>query len=130
MIRNLTFGILFLKILFRTRNVFIFVQTFQWTSFFNFRFSSRKSQSQQKLAKKIRYFTIPFHAKILTYFTNLYSLDIKNNMLPKHSQKPFWQTFQQSCFCLVSEKIFALHHFSTPWNCILVGLWKQMSIYF
>ena len=37
----------------------MFVQTFQWTSsefFFNFRFSSKKSQSQQKLAKKITHF--------------------------------------------------------------------------
>ena len=44
-----------MKILFRAHNVFIFVQTFQSTyqSFYNFRFSSRKSQGQQKLAKKI-----------------------------------------------------------------------------
>ena len=32
MIQNLIFGILFLKILFRAYNFFIFVQTFQWTS--------------------------------------------------------------------------------------------------
>ena len=38
--------------------------------FFNFRFSSRKSQSQQKLAK-------------------INSLEIENNMLRQHSQKPF-----------------------------------------
>ena len=80
MIQNLIFGILFLKILFRGYNVFIFVQTFQWTSlnfFFNFRFSSRKSQSQQKLAEKITYFTIPFHSKNLSHFTNLNSFDIE-----------------------------------------------------
>ena len=40
--------------------LFIFVQTFQRTyqSFFNFRFFNRKSQSQQKPAKKITHFTI------------------------------------------------------------------------
>ena len=55
MIQNLIFGIPFLKILFRAYNFIIFVHTFQWTSsefFFNFRFSSRKSQSQQKLEKR------------------------------------------------------------------------------
>ena len=58
--------------------------------FLIFRFSSRKSQSQQKLAKKITHFTIQFRSKCLTHFTNLNSLDIENNMLPQHIQKPFW----------------------------------------
>ena len=55
MTQNVIFGILFLKILFWAYNFFIFAQTFQRTSsefLFNFRFSSRKSQSQQKLAKR------------------------------------------------------------------------------
>ena len=39
------------------------------------------------------------------------------------------QVFQQTCFCVVSERIFALHHFLTPKNCILEALWKQMSIH-
>ena len=58
--------------------------------FLNFRFSSRKYQSPQKLAKKFTYFTIQFHSKNLTHFTNLNSLDIESNMLWQHSQKPFW----------------------------------------
>ena len=49
-------------------------------------------------------------------------------MLPKHSQKPFWQIFQQTFFTVVSEKIFVLHHFLTPKNYILETLWKQMSV--
>ena len=57
---------------------------------FDIRFSSRKSQSQQKLAKKISHFTIQFRSKNLTHFMNLNSLDVENNMLPQHSQKPFW----------------------------------------
>ena len=32
-------------------------------------------------------------------------------------------------FCVVSERIFALHHFLTPKNCILEALWKQMPVY-
>ena len=45
----------FLKILFRANSFIIFLHMFQWTSselFFNFRFSSKKSQSQQKLEKR------------------------------------------------------------------------------
>ena len=57
--------------------------------FFNFRLPSRKSQSQQKLAKKITHFTTQFYSKNLTHFANLNSLDIENNMLPQHGQKPF-----------------------------------------
>ena len=53
------------------------------------RFSDRKSQSQQKLAKKITNFTIQFRSKNITHFTNLDSLNIANNMLPQYSQKSF-----------------------------------------
>ena len=38
--------------------------------------------------------------------------------------------FQQTCFCLVLEKTFALHYFFTTKNCILEVLWKKMSLYF
>ena len=52
---------------------------------FNFRFSSRKSQSQQKLVKNIANFTIQIHSKNLTYFTNLNSLKIVKSKIPQHS---------------------------------------------
>ena len=58
--------------------------------FVNSRFSSRKYQSQQKLAKEITHSTIQFCSKNLTHFTNLNLLDIENNMLSQHSQKAFW----------------------------------------
>ena len=84
------------------------------------RFSSRKSQSQQKLAKKITNFTIQVRSKNITHFTNLDSLNIANNMLPQYSQKIFLtlKTFQPTCFCFVSGKTFALQYFLTPKNCI------------
>ena len=53
-------------------------------SFFYFRFSNRKSQSQQKLARKSNQFTIQLRSKNLTHFENLSPLDIENNMLPQH----------------------------------------------
>ena len=51
-------------------------------AFFYSRFSSGKSQSQQKLVKIITHFSIQF-------CSNHISLDIESNMLPKQSQKPF-----------------------------------------
>ena len=57
--------------------------------FFNFIFSSRKCQSQQKLSKKITRFAIQFRSKNLTHFTNLSPLDNENNMLAQHCQKHF-----------------------------------------
>ena len=124
MIQNLIFGVLLLKILFRECNFiktsinrsliifkkprnmtndffnnYIFVDTFQWTSseiFHNCKFSSRKSQSQQKLAKKITHFTIQFRSKNLNHFTNLNLLDIENNILLQHSQKSF-SLYKFSC---------------------------------
>ena len=86
MIQNLICGIpffFFLKILLRTCRVFIFVQTFQLASpqfFLNFRFSSRESQSQQKLAKKITRFTIQFPSTILRT-----SIHLKLKMIPSHN---------------------------------------------
>ena len=55
--------------------------------FFDFRFSRRKSQSQQKLLIKITYFAMQVCSKHLTHFMNLNTLDNKNNMLRKHCQK-------------------------------------------
>ena len=57
--------------------------------FFNFRFSRRKAQSQQKLAEKITHFTIQFCSKNLTHFIKLNSLDIWKYMFRQDSQKPF-----------------------------------------
>ena len=89
---NLISGTLFLKIFFRAY-FFIFVQTFQWTSsgfFLISDFPAEKSQSQQKLARKDHTFHNTVLLKKTSHFTNLNSLDIENNMLPQHSQKPFW----------------------------------------
>ena len=135
MIQNLIFGIILLKILFLAYNFFILIHMFQQTSskfFFDFRFSRRKSQSQQKLSIKITYFAIQVCSKHLIHFTNLKSLDIENNMLPKHCQKSFWlyKFFRKHVSVWWQKKTFALHHFLTPKNCILEELWKQMLVYF
>ena len=88
------------------------------------RFSNRKSQSQQKLAKRITHFTMQFRPKNLTYFTKFSSVEIASNMLLLRT----FQTFPKTYFCLVPEKTFALHHLLTHKNCILEAIWMKMSV--
>ena len=65
-----------------------------------------------------------FALKNHTNFTNLSSFEIENKMLLRHSQETFsvYRFFLQKCFCLASEKTFALHHFLTPKNYFLEAL--------
>ena len=90
--------------------------------FFNFRFSSRKysrkSQSQQKPAHSVQY---SFAQKVSLILRNSAYLTLK---ITATQPKTFLtlNIFQQTCFCLVPAKIFALHHFLTPMNCILEAL--------
>ena len=98
---------------------------------FNFKFSSKKSQNEQKLTKRIRQFTIQFRPKHLTHFMNRNSLDVVNNMPPQSSQKPFWiYKFSSKHVSIWCQKNFPLYHLLTPKNCILEALWKQMFVYF
>ena len=92
--------------------------------FFDFRFSRRKSQSQQKLYIKITYFAIQVCSKHLTHFMNLNTLDIENNMLSKHCQKFFslYKFFRKHVSGWCQKKKFPLHHFLTPKNCILEAI--------
>ena len=92
-IQNIIFGILFLKILFRTYNVFIFVTTFQRTSpellfyFPDFLGENLKSNKNQR---KDYSFCNTVLLKKPHSFLNLNSLDIEKDMLPQHSQSSFW----------------------------------------
>ena len=99
--------------------------------FFNSRFSSRKSQSQQRLAKNITHFTIQSCSKTSLILQTSTQLTLKVICF-RNTAKTFLtlQIFQQTCFSLVSEKIFALHHFLTPKNSTAEALWRQMSVYF
>ena len=62
-----------------------------------------ESQNQQKLATKIIGFTIQFHSRKITHFTNLNSLSIIKNILFEHSQKPHslnnFSSKPGSCWC-------------------------------
>ena len=144
MIQNLIFGIILLKILFLAYNFFILIHMFQRTSsklFFDFRFSRRKSQDQQKLLIKITYFTIQVCSKHLTHFMNLDTLDIENNMLLKHCQKifSFYKCFRKHVsvwcqkkhlHCTISwhPRSAFLKHFESRFLYISVYLMKKIFV--
>ena len=58
-----------------------------YLEFINFRFFGRKSQNQQKLAKKITHFKTQFRSKNFTHFMNLNSLNIIKIILLQHNQR-------------------------------------------
>ena len=96
---------------------------------FNFRFSIRKSQSQNK-KDDLFYNTVSlkkpsFFLQTSTHLT--WKIICSRNTANNRSD---FANFQQTCFCLVSEKTFALHHFWTPKNCLFNALWMQVSVYF
>ena len=77
-------------------------------AFFYSRFSSRKSESQRKLVKKITHISIQLRSKNLTYFMNFNSLDIENNMFPKAKSLSHFTNFSVDMF-LYSVKKQHLH---------------------
>ena len=134
-----SFFFFFLKILLRTCRVFIFVQTFQLASpqfFLNFRFSSRESQSQQKLAKKITHFTIQFPSTILWT-----SIHLKLKMIPSHNTVKSLSDFTNfpadmfvSCqkkylHCTLSWRpiIAFLKHFES--KCLYISIYLLMKMF-
>ena len=80
-----------------------------WSLAINFRFPCRKSQSQQKLAKKITHFSMHFRSKKAHLFYGPQLTYRKYTSAPK----------PKICLWLVSEKTFALHHFLKPKNCFI-----------
>ena len=119
----------FLRVLFRAHNFFIFVHTFQWTSspfFFNFRFFSRKSQSHQKLAKKIAHFTIQFRSKSLTHFMNLMKIICSRTTAKNLSD---FTNVPANIILFGFRKNICTAPFLLAQDCILKALWKQMSVY-
>ena len=99
--------------------------------FLFFWFSSRKPQSQQKLAEKITRFTIQFRSKNLILRTSTHlTLKIINSHNAAKDLSHLTD-FPANIFLFGVRKTFALHHFLTPKNCILEVLWKlYISVYF
>ena len=87
----------------------------------NFRLSGRKSQSQQKLAKKITYFTIQFCSKSFAHFTNLSSLNAIKNIATLATAK--------NMSLVGVRKNIRTTPFNPKKNCIFVAPANQMSVY-
>ena len=115
--------------------IFIFIHKVQWTSseiFFNFKFFSRKSQSQQKLPKKIFHFTIQFRSKtslILWISTHLTLKIIRFDNTAKNLSE-FTKSFPVNMFLFGVRKNICTPPFLNAQNCIPEALWKPMSVYF
>ena len=106
--------------------------------FFDFRFSSRKSQSQQRLAKKITHFTVQFCSKSLTHYTSLNSLGNENNMLLQHGQKPFWVFSKhisvwcqkQYLYCTISWRPRTAFLTQIESNCLYISIYLLRTFLF
>ena len=127
MIQNLIFGILFFRKYYFEHKIFLYSSGrssgHHQSFFFNFRFSSRKPQSQKKLAKKITHFTIQFQkiSLILRMSTHLSLKIICSRNTAKNLSN--FTNFPASMFLWSTrKKTFVLQHFSTPKNCILEAL--------
>ena len=103
-------------------NNYIFILTLQWTSWefwFNFWFSIRKSQSQQKTSEKDH---ISSNTVFLKTPYSFYKPQLTwhwKNMLPQYSQKPFTlQIFQQTSDWCHKNNGTALHNFLKVARCL------------
>ena len=128
MIQNLILGFFFRKYYFM-HATFIYSSTrssgHHQSFFFNFRYSSKKSQSQNKNC--ISQYSL---LKNVTHFMSFNSLDTENKMLPQHSQQPFWlYKYSANMFLFGVRKVSAVDHFWTLNNCILKAFLKQISVY-
>ena len=90
MIQYLIFVIHFLKILFRANN-FFYIHPLVPVDIIRISFIlfQQKVSEPTKTSEKDHLFYNTVCSKNFTHFTNLNSLHIENNMLPKNCQKPF-----------------------------------------
>ena len=116
-----------IKILYLSRRASEYPQSFFLMPSFLAK-SLKAKKNWQKISHILQYSFAQKTSLILRTSTHLTLKMISSrNTTKNHSD---FTNFQQTCFCLVSEKIFVLHHFLKPKNCILEALWKQVSVYF
>ena len=123
MIQNLIFVILFLKIFFRAYNLSPHVPVDIIRVFFIPEFVAenlKANKNQRKRSLILQYSFAQKTSLILRTSTHLTLKIICSRNTVKNLSD--FINFQQTCFCLVSEKIFVLHHFLTPKNYILEAL--------
>ena len=146
--QNLIFGILFLKILFRTYNFSMFVQSCQWTLLEFFLILDLLAETL-KAKKDHSFYNEVLLKKSLSHFTILNSLGIGDNMAKKFSEFTNFLRLQSLHIPFAvsknnnnnknktktknktKQKTFALHHFLKAKNCIpvCIFLYIFMSVY-
>ena len=113
---------------------FVFIHAFQWTLsefFYNFRFSSRESQSQKKTTEKDHSFCKAVSLKKLILWTSTHLT--LNTICFRNATKTlsdFTANFSANMFLFDVRKNICTPPFFDAQNCILEALWKQMSPYF
>ena len=116
--KNLIFGILFLKVLFRAYKAFIFVQTFQWISseFFlisDFLPESRKANKKKNLQKRSHVLQYSFAQKAHSFYEHQLTWHCKQ-YAPATQPKPFWfSKFSENIFTAPFLDAQELHSWST-----------------
>ena len=104
-----------------------FVQMFQWTSSEFFFISDFVEESLRANKNKLSLILqCSIAQKTWLILRNWTYLTLKK-ICSCNTSKNLSETFQQICFRPVSEKIFAVHHFSTLKNCIILQvLWSTL----
>ena len=127
MIQNLVFGSLFfeniisgMQLFYICSNVPVNIRVLLISAFLAE--SLKASKNQRKRSLILRYSFSQKTSLVLGTSTHL-SLKIICSHNTAKSLSDL-KIFQQTCFCLVPEKIFELHHFLTPKNCIFLALLK------
>ena len=133
MIQNLIYGILFLKIDYFGNATYLY--PFTRASGHHQSFSISDLLAESLNVRKKSHFIIQFCSKNLPHFTNLNLLDTENNMLPQHSQQPFWlykvSMKYVSVWCQQNRNSFSLNHFLKPKNYIVeanFGMFLYISV--
>ena len=113
----------YLKILFRANNFIphVLVDIMRFFYIPEFIAENLKPNKNQRKRLPILQYILAQKTSLILRISTLVELKI---ICSQNTAKNFLslQIFQQTCFCLMSEKTFALHHFLTPKNYFLETL--------
>ena len=91
-------------------------------------FLAESLKANKNLQKRSHVLQYSF-ARKTSHFTNINSLDIENNMLPQHNQKPFWlYKFSANMFNAPFPRTAFLKHIESKCLCISLYLLNKMFV--
>ena len=125
MIQNFTFAILFFEYIISTRS--------SGHCFFipEFVAENLKANKNQRKRSLILQYSFAQKTSLILRISTLLKLKIifSQNTAKRISEFLSLQILQQTCFCFVPEKTFALHHILTPKNYFLESKYLYISVY-